>query len=63
LFGVFNRIERWFAYYQLLGADVELGGEMLRLLLYAHDLALPASTKHQWKNMLRVLADFCGAYD
>jgi hypothetical protein len=43
---------------------VELGGNLLQLLLSADDLlALLACTKHQLQNILRVLADFCREYD
>jgi len=43
---LFDRIEQWLLN-GCQGLGVEVGGPLLRLLLYADDLALLACSKHQ----------------
>ena len=61
LFGMFiDRLEGFLAA-ELPESGVELGGRLLRLLLYADDLALLANDAQSLQSMLDALHRFCGA--
>jgi hypothetical protein len=63
LFGIFfDRIERWLE--ERCGeCGVQLSGRLLRLLLYADDLALLASSPAELQQLLDALSAFCSHYD
>lgn len=61
LFGLFiDRLEGFLAT-EVPAAGVELGGQLLRLLLYADDLALLAEDAQSLQRMLDALSRFCEA--
>ena len=61
LFGLFiDRLEGFLAA-EVPGSGVELGGHLLRLLLYADDLALLAEDPQSLQRMLDALQRFCEA--
>jgi hypothetical protein len=62
LFGLFiDRLEQWMSD-RLGDVGVELGGEMLRLLLYADDLTLLATSAADLQKLLDCLQGFCDHY-
>lgn len=62
LFGLFiDRLEQWLTT-RLGDVGVDLGGELLRLLLYADDLTLLASSAADLQRLLQCLQEFCDTY-
>jgi len=63
LFGVFiDRVESWLES-RVPGSGAQLGQQLVRLLLYADDLALLATSAAQLQSLLDALHDFCVEYD
>jgi hypothetical protein len=63
LFGLFfDRIEKWMGQ-RARSCGVELGGQLVRMLLYADDLALIAQSAAHLQLMLNALHAFCVEYD
>jgi hypothetical protein len=63
LFGVFiDRVESWLES-RVPGSGAQLGQQLVKLLLYADDLALLASTAAELQSLLDALHEFCVAYD
>ncbi len=63
LFGIFfDRIEKWFEQHAR-SCGVELAGQLVRMLLYADDLALVAQSAAHLQLMLKALQSFCAEYD
>jgi hypothetical protein len=63
LLGVFfDRVEQWLEEHAR-ECRVMLGGKLLRLLLYADDLALLASRQEHLQQLLDALSAFCSHYD
>ena len=63
LFGIFiDRLEKWFEQ-RLPGCGVQIGEQLVRLLLYADDLALLAEKPVQLQQLLLVLHQFCTEFD
>jgi hypothetical protein len=62
LFGLFiDRLEQWLS--ERVGdLGVQLGSDLLRLLLYADDLTLLASSAHDLQKLLECLQEFCDQY-
>ena len=62
LFGLFiDRLEKWLAA-RLPDMGVQLGSELIRLLLYADDVTLLASSAEQLQALLDCLHEFCSQY-
>lgn len=62
LFGLFiDRVEKWMRD-RVPACGVDLGGQLLRVLLYADDLALTATSKEDLQLMLDALGEFCAAH-
>ena len=63
LFGIFiDRVESWLES-RASGCGVQLGQQLLQLLLYADDLALVCSSREELQTMLDALHAFCLEYD
>jgi hypothetical protein len=63
LFGIFfDRVEQWLEE-RARECGVMLGGKLLKMLLYADDLALLASSPEELQQMLDALSAFCSHYD
>jgi hypothetical protein len=63
LLGVFfDGVEQWLEEHAC-ECRVMLGGKLLRLLLYADDLVLLASSQEHLQQLLDALSAFCSCYD
>lgn len=63
LFGIFiDRIERWLAE-RAPSCGADLGQQLVRMLLYADDLALLAESETHLQQLLDALWAFCAEYD
>ena len=63
LFGIFfDRVEQWLEEHAS-ECGVQLGGRLIRLLLYADDLALLSSSQEELQQLLDALSAFCSHFD